>query len=854
MADTIKNDSVKPGSDEKNILNTVSKRLSQNLSIVKVQEPKHRQRARKSIIVRGDHGLYFVEMAKDGIQKFYLKRAVHYSKFFKNKIRYASINLPIFEDEINGIYFAVFPCLTGLPGKPDFSGERILKALYKSHTITRQVTPELLSEIEDAFLSSWPDEYHFYIRNLPEYAEYLEQLKSYGEIVLCPEHGDFALNNILNGFHSRYLIDFEFSRENQPSGFDLYAYRRTTYKSKLLWGKKDPYERLHRLKFELNDKINFAMDNHLSGVIEYPVLSSALKKRAMELLHHFPDSSEIRSIGSFLSSPFSPDALIVVTLWNNACLSGLAVFENRHNILYPVKTVEKVPVVCFADLYSFALFIKYLSKKGLGLHLNDIPRRSALYQQFDQLKNNLEAHAAMADASEEFKERALFFLLSEISGYLESFREKDHGDIVSISGNGNKKIIFKFLRNRISRIFRHSSRTLKTGMFIMAHKISVTRFILFLYQYPKIRLRWRRSRKRGGALLVRIGHFPSFIRALDKNGVEYVVLRGLKNGTPRRDEDLDLLLNASHIHKMIRVASFFPGNLPCDVYFDTYQSFKSVPYYPPAFALNILKSRTQNEYGCYVPDNYYALLSLIFHLTYHKGFIKGIDPDDGRLTPESKYFDTVTHLVQATGLEKKITFTLDGFHQFLKNQGCSMPYDLLVKWPVRHRMIDMIRDMEKKALLDEMPGQAFDLAVFIVREDARDTPIADYIIAQISRQFTVQFFKKLTPSQTERAVKYTRGGNWVELNKKHFQLVAPYAVVICKTNPDLSIALPDAHQDSGKTPYAVACSSLKNMIRKKVNEKFPSTIKRYAVHSADSPCEALDYLKEIYPETYTDFI
>nr|WP_319574786.1 hypothetical protein [uncultured Desulfobacter sp.] len=69
---------------------------------------------------------------------------------------------------------------------------------------------------------------------------------------------------------------------------------------------------------------------------------------------------------------------------------------------------------------------------------------------------------------------------------------------------------------------------------------------------------------------LRIGNFHAFIWALNHSGVDYVVLRGLLNPSP--DEDVDFMLKASHILKIIRVAARFPGSIPCDIYFDTYQS------------------------------------------------------------------------------------------------------------------------------------------------------------------------------------------------------------------------------------------------------------------------------------------
>ncbi len=177
-----------------------------------------------------------------------------------------------------------------------------------------------------------------------------------------------------------------------------------------------------------------------------------------------------------------------------------------------------------------------------------------------------------------------------------------------------------------------------------------------------------KSAQKGGALRLRIGDFHAFIRALNQKGVDYAVLRGLHDGNPCSDEDVDFLLKASHILKIIRVAACFPGSLPCDVYFDIYQSVECYPYYPPVFALKILERKVKNNQDCYVPDAYHHLVSLLYHITYQKGLTKGFNRADGKMTPESKYYDTIIALIESNGFENRFELSLSGFHQFLKSE------------------------------------------------------------------------------------------------------------------------------------------------------------------------------------------
>lgn len=53
---------------------------------------------------------------------------------------------------------------------------------------------------------------------------------------------------------------------------------------------------------------------------------------------------------------------------------------------------------------------------------------------------------------------------------------------------------------------------------------------------------------------------------------------------------------------------------------------------------------------------------------------------------------------------------------------------------------------------------------------------------------------------------------------------------------------------------AKECAKIKNEIRTYVNENFPSKHKRHLIHGTDSPYEALDYIKKIFPQDYMKII
>jgi hypothetical protein len=196
---------------------------------------------------------------------------------------------------------------------------------------------------------------------------------------------------------------------------------------------------------------------------------------------------------------------------------------------------------------------------------------------------------------------------------------------------------------------------------------------------------------------------------------------------------------------------------------------------------------------------------------------------------------------------------LSGFHAFLKKAGCNMPYDLLVKWPRRHAFIDALRDEEKEKLLAEMPDGVSNLMIFIIRDDAKEHALVEYIHQEIANKLTVLFSEKLTRDQINRALQLTRGGNWMEQDKKMFHRVEPHAILLCRPKTPFCSSQ-ESNRTGDQIRFQAECSAIKNDLRQKINRHFSPQLQRYAIHSSDSTSETIDYLKAIYPDSYRDIL
>ncbi len=94
-----------------------------------------------------------------------------------------------------------------------------------------------------------------------------------------------------------------------------------------------------------------------------------------------------------------------------------------------------------------------------------------------------------------------------------------------------------------------------------------------------------------------------------------------------------------------------------------------------------------------------------------------------------------------------------------------MPYDMLVKWPKRNETIDAITEMEEQSLREALVTYNKNIVVFIIRDDAAQADISEYIKGVISEYYAILFSKELTREQVEHAIQFTRGGNgwnWIK--------------------------------------------------------------------------------------------
>jgi len=107
----------------------------------------------------------------------------------------------------------------------------------------------------------------------------------------------------------------------------------------------------------------------------------------------------------------------------------------------------------------------------------------------------------------------------------------------------------------------------------------------------------------------------------------------------------------------------------------------------------------------------------------------------------------------------------------------------------------------------------------------------------------------LDRDQIRRVMRSVRGGNWMEHGKT--ELVEPRVALIC-CDPSPQAVAPD-HPFVRKHPFVTNVNAFfKHDVRHFLNETFPTSPKRTAIHGSDNAFEAQHYLQAIYASRHAE--
>ncbi|MDN3700447.1 GNAT family N-acetyltransferase [Vibrio artabrorum] len=323
-------------------------------------------RCRKKKIVKTESGKIIVEKAENNTQLFYLERNCVFERKFA-ALEFIEINTYNSIEKIKKNKYVTYKFFENI------EEVKFEQARFYADRLASITKSELNKEYSlECLLSSWPDRYRNIIKLTDEYQKYKEELYlgNYKKCVL--EHGDFTKNNIVKFNGTIYLIDFEFSREHQPNGFDLLDLYRT-------YGKKgeiniDNYK-LNSLKYDLVTRANTIVDSDES-IISVGVFSSDLKYAWEKLI---PSSLEKVSYNGtftwcskwikYFGNEYQPNIVLSFKNGNLLSITPLYVYKNNLRVIGTYPDLYDQCSFIYSDEKCFKDAIEYIYSLNFSIEI-----------------------------------------------------------------------------------------------------------------------------------------------------------------------------------------------------------------------------------------------------------------------------------------------------------------------------------------------------------------------------------------------------------------------------------------------------------------------------------------------------
>ncbi len=379
------------------------------------------------------------------------------------------------------------------------------------------------------------------------------------------------------------------------------------------------------------------------------------------------------------------------------------------------------------------------------------------------------------------------------------------------------------------------------------------RMLHLAFKQLRLRRKWRDSAKRRRCIAVRVANVIEFLDDLERHGIKACVLRwpdavpvGKLSGLDKKqtDEihgDVDLLVSIRRLDELLPVAARHTceSGVKCEIYSVTGikgTQFKGFAYYPQLRAMRLLANRRRHPQGFWCLGGRDYILSLVYHLLYHKGLASGIPADGASGTAAGdKYSQRLRAEAAKEGVALPAAITLESLESWLCAHDWQMPFDLLLRWPVRDRWIELLEERKVRELSVSAPAQY--QFVYVLRDDIENTPLEKTAEAMLAREFEIVESAVIPPAAREEVAMRLRGGNWGE--GKDRKLIVPCKFITCVDHhpaPPAQVNKLYPHVDNAHF-YS------KHEIRKVLCAEAGRTI--YGIHGSDNVAEAL-YMKSIW--------
>lgn len=347
-----------------------------------------------------------------------------------------------------------------------------------------------------------------------------------------------------------------------------------------------------------------------------------------------------------------------------------------------------------------------------------------------------------------------------------------------------------------------------------------------------------------------------FFKLLNGEQIKYIILRWFdKLPKVRRGKAIDLLVHDDDLVKINKHLSLHCKNnsIACNIYSIsgiTESNYNRLPYYPRHCAQEMLNERILLNNKYFVPNPKHYLLSMAYHLVYHKaedsGLPKGIREEDSELVHNNKYTRALRTLINQCGVNVKLS--LVDLQRFLDKNNWTPELSVLKRLSEKS---EWLKNLYYLKLHDQQ--NSGEIMAFIIREWAHENNLTDWIIKWLGNHgLHILNIYELDKDRKKKATRNLRGGDWGYAKWKEYG-GSGKPVVLVIAYDFYPIPLDKMYQ--GEYPYVSNGNFLlKIKLRNELNKNRPLNRRRSIIHSSDNTLDALEFISTLYPTEVTKIL
>ena len=415
---------------------------------------------------------------------------------------------------------------------------------------------------------------------------------------------------------------------------------------------------------------------------------------------------------------------------------------------------------------------------------------------------------------------------------------KNNCEIAILHGSSSLAILDKRKFGRFSHILIPSgieSLTAKAAIIRYGRRknlvpIGRTKIADSNYQVIEVRYKPRDHRRQFGPT----GFSPlELMRKLD--GLDYVALRwseDMEAGT--HEGDIDILVTQQALIGLKERFNEAVSTYPLDVYTDDGQgghAYKSVPYFTPTLAKELLNSASTSPAGIRAGSPYWRFLAFSYHLMFHNksehvaaGTID-VKPDTFH---KPHYYKELVRISGHAG--KPIPKTFDEIEINLAAEGALPSLDLIGFYSNKNAFL-------KKRYFDRKPMKV-GLSTFFIRDFGDSQSAIPLVREKLSKTFEILYEGSVDDTNRERITKGVRGGNWADQKALNGVALPVYWFVCWDSSP----TTPSSRTRRKHPRVDNENIRLKDDLR---SDLAPSKSPLRIIHSSDNTLEAMDHLERL---------